>query len=313
MPLETRKLDLPTEIDPPHRLDNVAAVVTAFRPTPHLVRNVASLLGQLTTVVVVDDGGGPGFDQIFEDAAASGAMVLRLERNSGIASALNAGIALARKAPIDYIITVDQDSLLTAEYVQRLVDAAKSAQAAGITPGLVSPARIHGNPVKKAGSKSGIQLGREPIQSGLLIPVSTLDTIGDFWDGLFIDLVDTEYYFRALDAGLPTVLADAEFDHSLGTLVDANILGRAIKLQDRPLKVRIAASWRYYYIFRNRILVGRRYVKRHPGWVASGWLLDMRHLVFVSLFAPGRSARLWSAFRGTIDGIRGRSGRANLG
>ncbi|MFH5878078.1 glycosyltransferase [Arthrobacter sp. NA-172] len=237
--------------------------------------------------------------------------MLRLKENSGIASALNAGIELARTKPVEYIITVDQDSLLTAEYVRRLVDAADSAAAAGITPGLVSPARIHGNPVKTAGSKSGVPLGREPIQSGLLIPVSTLDTIGNFWDGLFIDLVDTEYYFRALDAGLPTVLADAEFDHSLGTLVDANIWGKDINFQDRALKVRIAASWRYYYIFRNRILVGRRYIKVHPGWVAGGLFLDLRHLLFVTVLAPGRAARLKSAFKGTIDGIRGRSGRAH--
>jgi rhamnosyltransferase len=295
------------------QLDQVAAVVTAFRPTSHLVESVSSLLRQLTTVVVVDDGGGPGFDHIFDAAAGAGALVLRLENNSGIASALNAGIELARTKPVDYIITVDQDSLLTAEYVRQLLDAAESAAAAGITAGLVSPARIHGNPVKTAGSKSGVQLGREPIQSGLLIPVSTLDTIGNFWDGLFIDLVDTEYYFRALDAGLPTVLADAEFDHSLGSLVDANIWGKAIKFQDRTLKVRIAASWRYYYIFRNRILVGRRYAKVHPGWVAGGLLLDVRHLLFVTVLAPGRAARLRSALRGTIDGIRGRSGKAHVG
>ncbi|UKA61591.1 glycosyltransferase [Arthrobacter sp. FW306-04-A] len=301
------------DIDPSKRLNQVAAVVTAFRPTPHLVENVSSLLRQLTTVVVVDDGGGPGFDHIFDAAATAGALVLRLEENSGIASALNAGIELARTKPVDYIITVDQDSLLTAEYVRQLMEAAESAVAAGVTPGLVSPARIHGNPVKTAGSKSGVQLGREPIQSGLLIPVSTLDTIGNFWDGLFIDLVDTEYYFRALDAGLPTVLADAEFDHSLGSLVDANIWGKDIKFQDQTLKVRIAASWRYYYIFRNRILVGRRYAKVHPGWVAGGLLLDMRHLLLVTALAPGRAARLRSALRGTIDGIRGRSGKAHLG
>lgn len=301
------------DIDPSKRLNQVAAVVTAFRPTPHLVENVSSLLRQLTTVVVVDDGGGPGFDHIFDSAAAAGALVLRLEENSGIASALNAGIDVARTKSVDYIVTVDQDSLLTPEYVPQLMRAAESALAAGITPGLVSPARIHGNPVKTAGSKSGVQLGREPIQSGLLIPVSTLDTIGNFWDGLFIDLVDTEYYFRALDAGLPTVLADAEFDHSLGSLVDANVWGKDIKFQNQTLKVRIAASWRYYYIFRNRILVGRRYAKAHPGWVAGGLLLDVRHLLFVTALAPGRGARLRSALRGTIDGIRGRSGKAHLG
>ena len=300
------------EKESPTKLERVAAVVTAFRPTPHLLDNVTSLLRQLTTVVVVDDGSGPGFDAVFDAVTGAGGKVLRLESNAGIASALNAGIDLARSStPVDYIVTVDQDSLLTAEYVQRLVEAAGAAESAGVTPGLVSPARIHGNPVKTAGSKSGIQLGREPIQSGLLIPVSTLDAIGNFWDGLFIDLVDTEYYFRALDAGLPTVLADAEFDHSLGTLVDADILGKGISFGDRPMKVRIAASWRYYYIFRNRILVSRRYVKKHPGWVAAGVLLDLRHLLFVTTLAPGRAARLRSALRGTVDGFRGKSGKSH--
>ncbi|GAA4029842.1 hypothetical protein GCM10023063_09850 [Arthrobacter methylotrophus] len=299
------------DIEPPVLLTKVAAVVTAFRPTSQLIESVSSLRRQLATVVVVDDGGGPGFDQIFDAAADAGAMVLRLEKNSGIASALNAGIDLARTKAVEYIITVDQDSLLSAEYVRRLVDAADSAAAAGVTPGLVSPARIHGNPVKTAGSKSGVPLGREPIQSGLLIPVSTLDIIGNFWDGLFIDLVDTEYYFRALDAGLPTVLADAEFEHSLGSFVDANIWGRDIRYQNRALKVRIAASWRYYYIFRNRILVGRRYAKVHPVWIIGGLLLDLRHLLFVTVLAPGRSARLSSALRGLVDGVRGRSGKGH--
>ncbi|MEZ2389047.1 glycosyltransferase [bacterium RCC_150] len=299
------------ESEPLTPLENVAAVVTAYRPTPHLVENVGALLAQLSRVVVVDDGSGDGFEQVFDAIETAGASVLHHERNSGIATALNSGIGLARTEAVEYIITVDQDSLLTSEYVRSLVDAAAKATVAGITPGLVSPARIHGNPVKTAGSRSGIKLGREPIQSGLLIPVSTLDEIGGFWDGLFIDLVDTEYYFRALDAGLPTVLADAEFDHSLGTLVDAKVWGKKLKFGGQPLKVRIAASWRYYYIFRNRILVGRKYAKAHPAWVAGGFLLDMRHLLFVSLLAPGRAGRLASALRGTIDGFRGKSGKGH--
>ncbi|GAB2727023.1 glycosyltransferase [Arthrobacter bambusae] len=298
------------ELDQSLRLANVAAVVTAFRPTPRLVDNVASLLKQLSTVVVVDDGGGCGFDHIFAAVAEAGAVVLRLESNSGIAAALNAGIARARDhADVEHIVTVDQDSLLPAGYVQQLLAAAASASSAGVQPGLVSPARIHGNPVKRAGTRRGVVLGKEPIQSGLLIPISTLDVIGQFWDGLFIDLVDTEYYFRALDAGLPTVLADTEFDHSLGTMVDAKLFGRAVRLGGRKLQVRIAATWRYYYIFRNRILVGTRYARRHPVWVIGGILTDLRHLAYVSVLAPGRTARLASAVSGIVDGVRGNSGR----
>lgn len=299
--------------EPAARLATVAGVVTAFRPTAHLVDNVTSLLEQLSTVVVVDDGGGDGFEDIFKSLVTAGAVVVRLESNSGIAAALNAGIGRAREFPgIEHIVTVDQDSLLPPGYVQELLNAAASARAAGIEPGLVSPARIHGNPVKRAGSRNGVLLGKEPIQSGLLIPLTTLDAIGEFWDGLFIDLVDTEYYFRAVDAGLPTVLADTEFDHSLGTMVDAKVFGKAVRLGgSRKLKVRIAATWRYYYIFRNRILVGRQYIRRHPAWVLGGIASDMRHLVLVTILAPGRTPRLSAALAGIRDGLRGASGRAH--
>ena len=296
--------------EPTAPVGGVAAVVTAFRPSPDLIGNVESLLLQVASVVVVDDGGGPGFDDIFAALADAGAAVVRLDPNAGIAAALNAGIARARETGTpEYILTVDQDSYLPAGYVQALRDAAAAARAAGVEPGLVSPARIHGNPVMRAGTRNGIALGKEPIQSGLLVPVATLEVIGGFWEELFIDLVDTEYYFRALNAGLPTVLAAAEFDHSLGTMVDAAVFGRPIPVGGMPLKVRIAATWRYYYIFRNRVLVSRRYAARNPAWVAAGIWTDLRHLMVVTLLAPGRPARLASALRGIADGFRGRSGR----
>ncbi len=296
--------------EPTDPVGGVAAVVTAFRPSPELIGNLESLLRQVASVVVVDDGGGPGFDDIFAALAGAGAEVVRLDHNAGIAAALNAGIARARKTGTpEYILTVDQDSHLPVGYVQALRDAAAAARAAGVEPGLVSPARIHGNPVMRAGTRNGIALGKEPIQSGLLVPVATLEAIGGFWEELFIDLVDTEYYFRALNAGLPTVLAAAEFDHSLGTMVDAAVFGRTIPVGGMPLKVRIAATWRYYYIFRNRVLVSRRYAARNPAWVAAGIWTDLRHLMVVTLLAPGRPARLASALRGIADGVRGRSGR----
>lgn len=291
----------------------VAGVVTAYRPTAELVSNVESLLRQLTVVVVVDDGGGPGFDHIFAALTDVGAVVLRLEANSGIGVALNSGILRARSiSNPEYILTVDQDSFLPAGYVQALTDAAADARTAGIEPGMISPSAIHGNPVKRAGSRNGISLGKEPIQSGLMIPVATLDAIGGFWEELFIDLVDTEYYYRALGAGLPTVLAPAEFDHSLGTMVDARVFGRTIQVRGRPLTVRTAAPWRYYYIFRNRLLVSRRYASHNPLWVAGGVWTDVRHVLVVTLLAPGRFGRLGFALRGLSDGLRGRSGRGHL-
>lgn len=294
----------------PGRRSDVACVVTAFRPSPQLVGNVQALLAQTRSVVVVDDGSGPGFESVFADVATAGADLVTLPENSGIGAALNAGVHRARDGSgITHVLTVDQDSLLPAGYVGSLLEAEAAALAKGILPGLIGPARIHGNPVMSGGTRHGILLGKEPIQSGLMVSVEALDRLGDFRAELFIDLVDTEFYLRALDAGFATILADAEFDHSLGTFVEARIFGRPIPLPGGALKVRIAATWRYYYIFRNRILVSRHYARRHPAWVAAGYWADLRHLAVVTALAPGRLARLTAVLAGLNDGLRGRTGK----
>ncbi|TPV52175.1 glycosyltransferase [Pseudarthrobacter phenanthrenivorans] len=292
------------------RLSEVACVVSAFRPSLELLPNVASLLSQAGKVIVVDDGSGPGYDDTLDKVAMAGADVVRLSANSGIGAALNKGIERARQSgAIRYVVTVDQDSALPQSYVQSLLSAEAAARAQGITPGLIGPARIHGNPVMSAGTRNGIVLGKEPIQSGLMVTTDALDHLGKFREELFIDLVDTEFYLRALEAGWPTVLADAEFDHSLGTLVEARVFGRPVTLPGGPLKVRVAAGWRYYYIFRNRLLVSKQYARRHPLWAAAGYWADLRHLAMVTVFAPGRSTRLASVVAGLADGFRGRTGK----
>lgn len=292
------------------RHSDVACVVTAFRPSPQILANVHALLAQSGTVIVVDDGSGPGFESLFADIAAAGVDIVRLNENSGIGAALNAGVRRAREnGHVTHVLTVDQDSTLPPGYVESLLVAEAEARAKGVVPGLVGPARIRGNPVLSGGTRNGVLLGKEPIQSGLLVTVEALERLGDFRAELFIDLVDTEFYLRALDAGLPTVLADTEFDHSLGTFVDARIFGWPLGLPGRPLKVRIAATWRYYYIFRNRILVSRLYARHYPAWVAAGCWADLRHLAVVTALAPGRLARLAAVLTGLNDGLRGRTGK----
>lgn len=294
----------------PAPLSQVACVVTAYRPSAELIENVKALVAQSGRVIVVDDGSGPGYENILGQVAEIGARVERLTTNSGIGAALNRGLDRALQTPgIGYIVTVDQDSTLPPGYVQSLLAAVAAARSRGLAPGLIGPARIHGNPVMSSGTRNGVVLGKEPIQSGLMITVDALEHIGTFQEKLFIDLVDTEFYLRASDAGWSTILADAEFDHSLGTFVEARLFRQSVYLPAGPLRVRTAATWRYYYIFRNRILVSRQYAKRHPVWVATGLWADLRHLVWVTILAPGRLSRLAAAATGVRDGILGRSGK----
>lgn len=278
--------------------------------------NARALLSQVSQVVVVDDGSPDDPGPILQELRNLGCTVERLSVNSGIAQALNAGIAVAldSAAHPQFILTMDQDSLLDDGYVTALEAAAYAAEAAGVKVGMVAPASIRGLPTRRSGVEKGIALGGEPIQSGLLVPVSVVGELGTFQTDLFIDGVDTEYFLRCQSAGFKTVIAEnAALNHTLGNMTKARLFGFDISFRGVPVRVRTAASWRYYYLFRNRILLARKYWRRQPWWALKGFLADYRHLAIVTLLAPGRLERLSQATAGIADGLSGRTGRRRTG
>ena len=287
------------------------AIVSVFSPDEHLLDNASALLSQVKHVVIVDDGSPQDPQQILQGLRDLGCTVERLPRNSGIAAALNAGIELARGLPErpKFILTMDQDSLLDEGYVAALEEAAESAERAGVKAGLIAPASIRGLPTRRAGHKNGVSLGGEPIQSGLLVPVSVIEEIGAFQTELFIDGVDTEFFLRCESAGFKTVIApNAALNHTLGTMTRARLLGADVSFRGVPVRVRTAATWRYYYLFRNRILLARKYWRGHSAWALKGFLADYRHLAIVTLLAPGRLERLSAAAAGIVAGVAGQAG-----
>lgn len=292
------------------------AVVSLFNPDERIVANARALLSQVSQVVVVDDGSPDDPGPILQELRNLGCTVERLSVNSGIAQALNAGIAVAldSAAHPQFILTMDQDSLLDDGYVTALEAAAYAAEAAGVKVGMVAPASIRGLPTRRSGVEKGIALGGEPIQSGLLVPVSVVAELGTFQTDLFIDGVDTEYFLRCQSAGFKTVIAEnAALNHTLGNMTKARLFGFDISFRGVPVRVRTAASWRYYYLCRNRILLARKYWRGQPWWALKGFLADYRHLAIVTLLAPGRLERLSQAAAGIADGLSGRTGRRRTG
>ncbi|MDQ0800631.1 glycosyltransferase [Arthrobacter sp. SLBN-112] len=290
-------------------------LVTAFNPPEGLVLNCQALLRECTGVVVVDDGSDITDNSTFEALSALGCSVVRFESNRGIASALNAGVRHAQSLyqRLDFILTMDQDSLVEPGFVHALVEAANDAQSVGLKVGMVAPANVSGLPKRARTLSSGVTLGDEPVQSGLLIPIESLLAIGPFNERLFIDGVDSDFYLRAHEAGRVCVIAkDASLNHSLGQMVPASLGPFAITWQGRPMMVRTATSWRYYYIVRNRIFLFRQYRATQPWWAVRGVLMDLRHLLLVTVLAKGRRKRLAAAVLGARDGLRGRMGPSPL-
>lgn len=87
-------------------------LIPAYEPGPHLPELVAALVAgdPHLDVLVVDDGSGPAFAQVFARAEAAGAEVLRHDRNRGKGVALKTGFAhVVRRFPGAGVVTADAD------------------------------------------------------------------------------------------------------------------------------------------------------------------------------------------------------------
>ncbi|MFF1881030.1 glycosyltransferase [Pseudarthrobacter sp. NPDC058196] len=285
--------------------------MSTFNPHPNVVENCSALLDQCADVIVVDDGSTSADEDVYAELEARGCTILRLQQNSGIAAALNRGVSLARSRnqALGYILTMDQDSLVQPGFVKGLEEAASAAAEAGLRVGMVAPGKVSGLPSRAVKTHNGVTIGDEPVQSGLLIPISCIDAVGPFNEELFIDGVDSEFYLRAKARNLHCIIApDCALNHSLGAMVPASFGPWPITWRGRPLMVRTAATWRYYFIFRNRILLAAKFARKEPYWTLRGLLTDLRHLTIVSLLAPGRRERLIAVGKGLTDGLRRQSG-----
>mgnify|MGYP001185921043 FL=1 len=291
-------------------LTSIWAVVTAFRPEPDLLSAVAALQGEVAGVIVVDDGSGPGFDDVLGSVAGLGAVVLRLADNSGIATSLNTGIRHALDQGCDAVVTFDQDSFVTPGFVGALVSAHERALTAGWRVGLVVPEFFAGISQVHTRAKDATLLARHSIQSGMLLERGVFSAIGFLRDELFIDLVDTEFELRCHAQGLTSVAAPGiDLAHSLGRQYERRLWGRRVSLPGIPPVVTLSTPFRYYYRVRNRIVINREFGLKFLTWTLRDSLLEFIHFASALTIARPRRA-LWSLYRaGLRDARRNRLGR----
>ncbi|MFB6609584.1 glycosyltransferase [Agromyces sp. NPDC056379] len=287
--------------------DRTIVVVSAFRPDDGLRRNLVQLMDAYS-VIVIDDGSGSEYDDVFERLAGRNTVVHRLDRNSGIARALNVGVRAALADAADYVLMLDQDSAVEPALVDELIAAHRRATTADYTPGFAVPEYFAGVRQVFREQADGTLTTRHAIQSGMLVPRVTFERVGLLREDLFIDLVDTEFELRCSCAGMDGVAAPGTaMQHRLGTAYRRpGILGR---LPFIPDELTLSTPFRYYYRVRNRIVVNARFGLRRPGWIIRDSILELLHFANAASVARPRRALLAVYRQAIADGVRGRMGR----
>lgn len=296
----------------------VHAVVVTYEPdADQLARLLDAIRPQVDAVTIVDNASTAVRPWLRAAAERAACELVQLEQNLGIAAAHNVGIARARAASARAVLLLDQDSTPDAGMVRHLTDAAVRLEHGGERVAAVGPSQIDRRTLEHApfvrfGFVRNAHLRCEAaageaircdhlISSGMLIPLAALDAIGGMDESLFIDLVDTEWSFRALSRGFALFgVCGASMYHTVGSRI-----ARVGFPRSRAVIVHPPA--RLYYIFRNHLLLYRRsYVPLR--WKAQDALrLAYKCGVFATCIPP-RLTHSSIIVHALLDGIRGRTG-----
>lgn len=283
--------------DRSHRL--LACVVT-YSPDAAVPERLRAIAAQVDHVLVVDNT--PARAELAVDDARIS--VVFNENRGAIAGALNAGLRYARQHGYTHLILFDQDTEIPAGLCERLMAFSQAQpQAAIVGPRYLNSSTGHpGRIVSTEGffrRSRWPQAGDAPFEALFLINSCSLLCLaslpGDlgYDEGLIVDNVDVDFCLALRRRGGSIWCAPGiTVEHGIGARRKG--AGKWSPTNYSPL--------RKYLQSKNRVLVWRRYLGDHPGFVLQDivvWLLDSARTVVLE---SGRGEKLGAILRGFVHG-----------
>lgn len=292
---------------PVHRLTaaDLCAVVVTYHPDSGAKYRLKRIISQSGYLIIVDNAS-PLSEIDFGDLGPR-VELIRNERNEGVAAALNRGIQRAMELGYHWVITFDQDTEISTEFVQLSLSAlAQVHRPEGV--GVLGANFVDSNTGRIALRSSDYLVAvNSVITSGTLMSLRAYAKVGGFCDSLFIDLVDHEYCLRLRRNGYSVLMTSSvSMRHSLGNRTEFRVgPARLTLMNSSPL--------RRYYLARNSLWLAHKYVLCFPLAIAK--ILAGVFLVDAVLKMPfeGERRQKWLAiFMGIRDAFLGKHGEAGL-
>lgn len=249
----------------------VAGIVSYNPDVDRFLENIDHIILQVDMVIVFDNASHNVND--FTKAVEGNPHVhfIKNKSNNGIAYALNRIFEYASRNGYEWVITLDQDSIVAKDLVDKFQDAVTSDRIAVVCPFIIDSRRKY---MKYEYHKPTDELDM-CITSGSMTRIRAWKEAGGFDEWLFIDLVDNDFCKRLRIAGhkiirVNSVLLNQEFGRiepkakfwcffyiKLGELLhNTNIQKFSYKKTVDPRRV--------YYTNRNVIYLNKKF-KNHNG------------------------------------------------
>lgn len=220
-----------------------------------------------------------------------------LYANKGIATAQNIGLKYAIESGLEIFILFDQDSCAGVQYVKDIVreyEYIEKQDKSIMTLGPLLVDEINGTEYKNCMIK-GAQFSKVDaiMSSGSVLTLESIKNVGFMEEGLFIDLVDSEWCWRAISKGYSVYQTrKVSLKHSVGK--------KYIHIMGIPFYE--SASVRYYYQYRNMLyLIRRNYVPLN--WKYKHGFRKLCELLIIPCIVEYKRNTLSNMLRGIKDGL----------
>lgn len=214
-------------------------------------------------------------------------LLIENDENRGIAYALNALCRKAVEEGCDWLLTLDQDSVIPKGLLEEYARYTDQSDLGIICPGIID--RNMGREYTR--QTSGTEYISQCITAGNLVRLEAWQKSGGYSEELFIDGVDFDFCMKMREAGYRILRTnDVCLLQEVGH-------GRKIPLPfHHQMSVLNHPPQRLYYIARNYLYIGRRY---HQRW---HWALEVAKRMFiVACFEENRIEKLLAMIRGIKD------------
>lgn len=280
-----------------NRKHSILAILVAYYPDLKLLKEDISSFFNSVDLLYIWDNSSTDIRQeteVFLRQTFSNIIIEGNGENMGISYGLNKGWQYAKKNGLDILLTMDQDSSFQdfGKYLQRVLWKWEKEDycLCGPTPNL------H---LKQGNYTEGFSRHIAIITSGMLVPIKLLNHVNGYCNDFLVDGIDFDICYKMRENGYESYMDnESNLIQHFGEPQYKNILGWQIHGYGY-------SPFRVYGIFRNHIIVWRRY--HHDG-------ILLRHIIKhyfleyllkgVLLVEDNKWKKLKAACKGIVEGFR---------
>lgn len=232
--------------------------IICYNPKISKLDNVVkALYFQVEKIVIIDNGSVNSIEIKKCVKDLSKIVIIENDTNKGIAIALNQALAIASAEGYDWLLTMDQDSIVPGNLVEKYREVIEK----NIDIGIVT-LQIKKNKDYNVQLNDTLSDVERCITSGSLMNLAVMERIGKFDEAMFIDWVDHDICKRVRLSGYRIIRVNSIFlNHELGPQ-DTILISKKLRkyFGMRPIRKPYSENRTYYYV-RNGIYYYRKYQK----------------------------------------------------